>query len=117
MTPLSPKATASTANVLACATARLSRPSWQAIPSGWPLPTTGTQILSSQRNVYNHNQSLVRIDHSFSQNFSIFGRFLYDSIPTTEPGGLFTGSSGAFIETSTKRRHGGALWMDPTRSS
>ena len=47
MTPLSPQTTASTANVFACATARLSRPSWQAIPSGWPLPTTGTQIPSS----------------------------------------------------------------------
>jgi len=62
------------------------------IYSKLPLPVTGTQIVSAQRNVYNHNQSLARVDHSFSQKFSIFGRFLYDSIPTTEPGGLFTGS-------------------------
>jgi hypothetical protein len=45
------------------------------------------------RNVFNARQELYRIDHVFNQKWSVFGRFLNDSIPTIEPRGLFTGSS------------------------
>ncbi len=60
-----------------------------------------------ERNVYNSRQELVRIDHSFSEKFSIWGRYLNDNIPTVEPGGLFTGSSlpnGATTETNAPGR-------------
>ena len=43
------------------------------------------------RNIFNYREENVRIDHNFSSKFSVFGRFLDDSIPTQEPGGLFTG--------------------------
>jgi hypothetical protein len=43
------------------------------------------------RNAFNYREENVRIDHNFSSRFSVFGRFLDDSIPTQEPGGLFTG--------------------------
>jgi len=43
------------------------------------------------RNIFNYREENVRIDHTFSSKFSIFGRYLDDSIPTQEPAGLFTG--------------------------
>src|SRR5205085_2744662 len=52
-----------------------------------------TSIFSAQRNVYNHDQHLVRLDHMFNEKFSVWGRFIDDNIPTEEPGGLFTGST------------------------
>jgi hypothetical protein len=64
----------------------------KSIYSQLPLSPTATSTFDIGRNVFNHDQFLVRIDHSFSEKFSIWGRFLNDRIPTTEPGGLFTGS-------------------------
>jgi len=60
-----------------------------------------------ERNVYNSRQELVRIDHSFSEKFSIWGRYLNDNIPTIEPGGLFQGSlipNGATTSTNAPGR-------------
>jgi len=44
------------------------------------------------RSLFNHRQELARVDHIFSPRWSVFVRFLNDSIPTKEPGGLFTGA-------------------------
>jgi hypothetical protein len=46
-----------------------------------------------QRNIYDSRQEIARIDHSFGEKVQLWGRFENDSIPTTEPGGLFTGST------------------------
>lgn len=55
------------------------------------LPT-GTNTLNSLfRNVYNFEQELYRVDHSFGDRLRISARFMRDQIPTTEPQGLFTG--------------------------
>ena len=43
------------------------------------------------RNLFNYREENVRIDHRFTSKLSVFGRFLDDSIPSEEPGGLFTG--------------------------
>lgn len=48
-------------------------------------------LVTAQRNIFNGRQEVVRGDHFFSSKFSVFGRYEHDSIPTTEPGGLFTG--------------------------
>jgi len=45
------------------------------------------------RNVFNLHQEILKIDHIFSPKLSIMGRFENDTIPTQEPGGLFTGSA------------------------
>ncbi len=45
------------------------------------------------QNIYNSRQEIARVDHTFNQKFSIWGKFENDSIPTTEPGGLFTGAA------------------------
>ena len=61
-----------------------------------------------ERNVYNSRQELVRIDHSFSEKFSIWGRYLNDNIPTVEPGGLFQGNlmpNGATTSTNAPGRN------------
>jgi Carboxypeptidase regulatory-like domain/TonB-dependent Receptor Plug Domain len=61
----------------------------------------------AQRNLFNSDQYIGRIDHSFSENFTIWGKFEVDQVPTTEPGGLFQGSSipgGAVTNTNSPGR-------------
>ncbi len=64
-----------------------------------PLPPPGCtagvdcDVITAGRNIFNLHQEIVRIDQVFSSSFSMFGKFENDSIPTQEPGGLFTGSS------------------------
>lgn len=70
-----------------------------AIWSKMPLPNNLTdplqphQVDQQLKNVYNYRQELVRIDHTFGPRLSVFGRFIKDSIPTTEPRGLWTDAS------------------------
>lgn len=64
----------------------------------------------SQRNTYNARQDLVRIDHTFSEKFSVWGRVLNDSIPTIEPGGLFQGSPMPNVAT-TSTNSPGRTWV------
>ena len=45
-------------------------------------------LFSPQRQVYNRTQELVRIDHTVNEKLAFWGRFLDDSIPSVEPGGL-----------------------------
>src|SRR5262249_15057065 len=45
------------------------------------------------RNVFNSRQENIKIDHVFSPKWSIFGRYIQDTIPTTEPRGLFQSSA------------------------
>jgi len=56
-------------------------------PSGVPI----YQFVG--RNVYDFRQEIIRLDHYFGQKVQLTGRYLTDSIPTQEPGGLFTGSN------------------------
>jgi hypothetical protein len=57
-----------------------------------PLTDPANNTLTwAGRNIFNYREENVRIDHNFSSKLSVFGRFLDDSIPTQEPGGLFTG--------------------------
>jgi len=68
-----------------------------------PLPNSGTNsLISNVRNVFNHRQELVRVDHNFSPKITLAVRYLHDSIPTIEPGGLFTNLQvGGIATTST----------------
>jgi hypothetical protein len=59
-----------------------------------PLDATSTTAgFFSERNLYNSRQEIARVDHTFSEKFSIWGKFENDSIPTTEPGGFGNGST------------------------
>jgi hypothetical protein len=46
---------------------------------------------STLRGIFNFREEIYKVDHIFSQKFSINGKILRDNIPTREPGGLFTG--------------------------
>ncbi len=48
-------------------------------------------LVTAQRNIFNGRQEVIRGDQVFNSKFSVFGRYEHDSIPTQEPGGLFTG--------------------------
>lgn len=58
------------------------------------------------RNLFNYREENVRIDHTFSSKFSIFGRYLDDSIPTQEPAGLFTGLGVPGVATTSTNSPG-----------
>jgi hypothetical protein len=51
----------------------------------------GGVLISSNRNLYYYREEAVRVDHNFGQRVSVFGRYADDSIPTQEPGGVYTG--------------------------
>ncbi len=72
------------------------------IYSKLPLPPSAADVAAgldphsytyNQRNVFNDTQELVRIDHTVSRKLSVFYRYLHDSLPSQEPGGLFNGST------------------------
>lgn len=68
--------------------------------------STGTLVLSPQRNVYNGNQQIGRIDQTFGTKLSAFFRIINDSIPTVEPGGLFQGSGFPGVNTTATNAPG-----------
>ncbi|HUS19268.1 MAG TPA: hypothetical protein VMZ25_06435, partial [Terriglobales bacterium] len=74
-----------------------------AIWANVPVPTDPTthQIFTPVSSTFNHRQELAKIDHVFSPNWSISGRYLHDTIPTVEPGGLFTGAVLPGVSTTT----------------
>jgi hypothetical protein len=81
------------------------------IYSNIPLPNSGTNtLISNVRNVFNHRQELVRIDHNFSSKWNLAVRYLHDTIPTEEPGGLFTGLAVPGVAT-TKTDSPGYSWV------
>ena len=74
-----------------------------------PLPPSDADVAAgldphtytyNQRNIFNDTQELVRIDHTFGQKLNVFYRYLHDSLPSQEPGGLFNGSTLPGVSTS-----------------
>src|SRR5579883_3186502 len=63
-------------------------------------------ITSVGRNTFNYREESLRIDHTFSSKLSLFGRYLDDSIPTQEPGGLFTGLGVPGVATTSTNSPG-----------
>ena len=55
---------------------------------------------------YNYRQELFKIDQIFSDRFSLWARYINDSIPTTEPGGLFTGLTVPGVGSTTTNSPG-----------
>jgi hypothetical protein len=56
------------------------------------LVSTGNPFgfIPSLRNVFNFREDMVKVDHVFSPKLSVNGKFLHDTNPTIEAGGLFT---------------------------
>ena len=71
-----------------------------------PNCTGACTLTSNGLNIFNLHQEIVRIDHAFGPRFRVFGRFENDTIPTTEPGGLFIGSPLPGVSTSSTNSPG-----------
>ncbi|HET8667334.1 MAG TPA: carboxypeptidase regulatory-like domain-containing protein, partial [Terriglobales bacterium] len=74
-----------------------------------PEPGADGTITFTGRNVFNYRQEAIRVDHNFSSKYSAFVRFTNDSIPTQEPGGLFTGSALPGVATTSTNSPGRSL--------
>ena len=72
--------------------------------------STGSLVVPPQRNIYNGNQQIVRIDQSFGSKVNAFFRLINDSIPTIEPGGLFQGNGFPGVNT-TSTNAPGRIWL------
>lgn len=53
--------------------------------------SNGTQYISNVVAINNYRQDLVRLDQNITDKIHFFGRYMQDTVPTTEPGGLFAG--------------------------
>ena len=63
-----------------------------------PLLTGSTTAATTagffpERTLLNYREELVKIDQRFNDKFAVWGKYSNDSIPTVEPGGLFSCSS------------------------
>ena len=52
-------------------------------------------MINNIHNIFNDTQEFVRIDHALGKKINVFYRYLHDSLPTAEGGGLFSGGSNA----------------------
>jgi hypothetical protein len=57
-------------------------------------------------NIFNDAQEFVRIDHALNKKVNLFYRYLHDSLPTQEGGGLFVGSTVPGVSTTSTRSPG-----------
>lgn len=74
-----------------------------------PNPATGQDkhtLTYNQRSVYDDTQPIVRIDHTFNQKASAYYRYIHDTLPTYEPGGLYTGGGFPGVQASSTRSPG-----------
>ena len=79
------------------------------IYSGVPLPTSAQDLAAgldphsysyTARNVFNDNQTFVRIDQALGQRVNVFYRYLHDTFPSQEAGGLFAGGGLPGVQTT-----------------
>jgi len=57
-------------------------------------------------NIFNFREDMVKIDHVFSPKLSVNGKFLHDTNPTVEAGGLFTNTIISGISTTSTHSPG-----------
>jgi hypothetical protein len=80
---------------------------WSKIPE--PQDPVSHQLFSVQQSIANHRQELARIDQMFGSRFAVFARYLHDSLPTQEPGGVF-GSTPLPLVGTTQTDSPGQSW-------
>jgi hypothetical protein len=78
------------------------------------LPQSGNLLVANEHNTFNYRQEILRIDHTFNQRLSIFGRYMNDNIPTIEDGGLFNGNSIPGIATTHTNSPGRSIVVTAT---
>ncbi len=81
----------------------------------FPLPNSGAKgFVSTPININNTRQESIRIDHNFSDNQRLFGRYTHDLSETQESGGLFTNTLFPNIATTNTRVPGHVLAISLT---
>jgi hypothetical protein len=81
-----------------------------------PAPVDGNNLALPLRGVFNARQEIIRIDHNIGQKLALSGRYLHDSIPTIEPGGLFTNNFSPGVATTQTNSPGRSLVLRGTSS-
>jgi hypothetical protein len=81
-----------------------------------PPPANGNNLSVPLRGVFNARQEIIRIDHNIGQKLSLSGRYLHDSIPTIEPGGIFTNNFSPGVATTQTDSPGRSLVIRGTTS-
>ncbi len=75
-----------------------------------PLPPSAADLAAgldphtyiyNQRNIFNDTQEFVRVDQAIGQKMNIFYRYLHDSLPSQEAGGLFVGGGLPGVQNTT----------------
>jgi hypothetical protein len=74
--------------------------------SKFPSPNLATTanpfgFISTLGNIFNFREDMVKIDHVFGPKLTVNGKFLHDTNPTLEQGGLFTNTSIPGISTTS----------------
>ena len=78
--------------------------------NAYPLPNNGTSGFTySPINILNTRQESIRLEHNFTQNHKIFGRYAHDLNKTQEPAGLFSTNSVPNFGTTNTRIPGMTL--------
>ena len=71
-----------------------------------PLPNPGAgqdlhTLTVNSRNLFNDAQEFARIDQAVGKKINVFYRYLHDSLPSTESGGLFVGGGLPGVQTTS----------------
>jgi hypothetical protein len=63
-------------------------------------------LINNIHNIFNDEQEMARIDHALGTKINVFYRYLHDSLPTTEGGGLFVGGGITGVSTTSTKSPG-----------
>ena len=79
--------------------------------SKFPLPNLASTAnpflnIANLGNVFNFREDMVKIDHVFGRKLTVNGKFLHDTNPTIESGGLFTSEPVSGIATTSTHSPG-----------
>jgi len=81
----------------------------------FPLPNSGaTGFTFTPVNINNTRQETIRIDHNFTDNHRLFGRYTHDLSTTQESGGLFNNLAFPDVSTTDTRVPGHVLAISLT---
>jgi carboxypeptidase family protein len=79
--------------------------------SKFPVPNAATvsnpfKDIPTLGNIFNFREDMIKVDHVFSPKLTVNGKFLHDTNPTVEAGGLFTSMPVNGIATTATRSPG-----------
>lgn len=76
------------------------------IYSKMPAPNSDNTLFYAGRETFNFRQEIFRIDQDFNAKYSLFARFMDDSIPTQEANGLYGGIGLPGVQTTSTNSPG-----------